>query len=103
MMTVPPHLLLWFGGFGGAKVGIKGTWSTTRSAFLSHSHQIIKSEVNFFFKYYRGLNIYLELIFVTHNQWIRLYTHTKTLRAVLSGVVGLQVILFPFEINIIEV
>ena len=102
-MTVPPHLLLWFGGFGGAKVGIKGTWSTTRSAFLSHSHQIIKSEVNFFFKYYRGLNIYLELIFVTHNQWIRLYTHTKTLRAVLSGVVGLQVILFPFEINIIEV
>lgn len=49
-MTVPPCPLLWFGGFGVAKVGIKGTWSTTRSAFLSHSPQIIKSEVTFFFK-----------------------------------------------------
>lgn len=56
------------------------------SSFLSHFHQIIKSEVNLRGKkYYRGLSMYLELIFLTHDQLIELPTHSKTLTAVISG------------------
>lgn len=71
--TPPPFLVL----------GGKGKHQRNRKFYplpLFHFHQIMKFEVNFFFKkrYYRGLNIYLELIFLMHNQFIDWLSYIDT-------------------------
>ena len=56
------------------------------TGLLEKSLRLIKKKKKM---YYRGLNIYLKLISVTHNRSIDLHTHTKTLIAVISAVGGI--------------